>query len=434
MESSASVPAPAQADADSPRGGLERRQLAANTAIYIAGEVLWGFGYALLSPGTVIMTLLSNLGGRELTAGILGGVETLQGLLQPVGPSLFRSRTHLKRHLMQWGLLVMLPLMGVVSLVLALGYHSGHPRLVLAAVLAALALFNCAIGIYAGVWIEWWAQLFSQRVRGTVGGLMICAVGVGTCLGLRVAGELIAADRIATLAILAFAAATAGNLAYCFMRDVSHQGAEERMPQGRQLWALIRASCADHGVRTVLATRLCGNAVLVMGPFITLQYLQARVPEHTVIACAIGLPIGSALCAVLSGRLGDRYGYRLDVRLGLGLAVLAMLSVATVSGALGCALSFALIGMFQGCWGSAYFIVFETSPHHSRMAHVIGFNLVQAIATMIMPLAWSLIAKRWGMLDLDAVAMLLALLGLALACTRLREPRQRQRAPLPQAA
>ncbi len=390
----------------------------------------------MLGPTTVLMTLLGRLGAGEVTAGILGGVETLQGLFQPIGPSLFRSRQHLKRNLMLWGLLAMMPMMGLLSLMVAVGAREhAHPGLVIAGVLASVALFNCVIGVYAGVWGEWWAQLFDRRVRGTIGGLLGCAVWLGMCDGLWFASRLIGAERIGTLAALAFVIMALANLGFCLVRDVDgrHQPAE-RMPQGRELWRLIRASFADPGVRAVLATRLCGNAVLVLTPFITLQYERAGVSDQAATVCASYMAMGAAVSAVAAGRIGDRWGHRINVRAGLALAVLTAIAAATMTGLLGCAITFAAMGLFMGCWGPAFYIVLESSPHHSRVAHLIGCNLVQAVVTLLLPQAWGRIAAWCGMRPLELVVIGVAVCGLALAFTRLPEPRLRQRTPLPQAA
>ena len=403
--------------------------LVRNATIHIAGEALWGLGSATLAPATVLMTFLSSRGGEQGTAGLLAAIEGGAGLLQIAGPYLFRTAHRRKRQILLWHFCCILPAMYLMGWAVASGAELSTTW-VRVMVLTGCALFFGSIGMVAGMWGDWFAHLFAARVRGTISGLVWCATALAGALGGFSASRLIATHHYGWLALLACSMCTLSISLFGWVRDPADAVTTQvSFPRGHELLKRLLLSWRSPPVRALLVARICGNAAFAVIPFVSLRFLQLGFSDSSVVACGIGLTVGSAVAALTFGPIGDRWGHRLSLRAGLIAAAGALLIATTSTSLTGCILTYAALGLGGGAWLGGGYLVHETNPHDSRLSHLIACNLVQAAAGIVVPLLWVVLAKEMGLQHLEALGLGVALIGLVWAWFLVPEPRLNSERP-----
>jgi MFS family permease len=406
-----------------------RRSLLRNVGINVVGEGLWGFGAAVIAPTTVLVTFLQKHGAGEGTAGALSAIEGGAGLFQVAGPFLFRSHRHRKRQLMRWFFIVALPALYAVTALLACGGIVGDAAL-RALVLAAIAIFNCALGAAAGMWNDWFAHLFDARVRGTISGIMWCGMAVSMALGGVVAGMLLGALPVSYVYVVLYAigsvACTVSIAAFAWIDDPAESAPDEEPPRGRALLDLLMASWSAPKVRALLIARVLGNAAFAVSPFLVLRYTSdvgGALSSRQIVTCGIGLTVGTAVASLGFGRFGDRWGHRRGMLFAFVLAAAAHVSALFLVGIGGCVVTYTLLGLGAGAWLASGYLIHETTPHGSRLAQLIACNLVLAVAGLVIPIGWGALATCFGLPVLLVACLLSATLGLLWALVAVREPR-----------
>lgn len=405
-----------------------------NAGVHVASETCWGFGWSMLAPTTVLVALLAHLGGGTGTAAILASAGGFQGLLQAVGPWVLRSHRHRMRQILVYHFLTILPAWYIACLGLWLGFHGHDARMTRTLVLAAMVVVNISIGVVAGVWSDWWAHLFDQRVRGTVMGLIAAGVALGLTLGPLLVDQLIRHHEVGALVLLSSASCTLAIAVLVLTRDPASAGPEQAVVSGRALWGWMRQSLRDAHVRWLLCARLLGDAIFSTTAFVVLSYQQAGLSDHVVLCLASAMAAAAALSAIVAGRWGDAHGHRGTLRLGLGLGGAALGCALLLPPALGCWVVLPVLGLAVGVYQPSFFLVHETAPHPVRLAHLIACNLVLAVSNIAVPQGWGLVAQARGARGVEAAALLAAAAALVVALVRVREPRLRAGEPAQAAA
>ncbi len=415
--------------AEGPEDPSAQARLRRNASVNVFGEALWGLGSLALQPTTVVMSLLRREGAAANTAGLISSMEGGMGLLQLAGPYLFRSIRHRKRLIILWHFLSILPAIYLMGAALAWPGLDGSPRLRRVIVLSGLACFQCSIGVVAAVWMDWFAHLFPERVRGTVSGMVWAATACAGVLGQETASRLIAGNHLVLLALFASCFCTASILLFLLVDDPSSSGPEVVPPRGVELWRRMRGSWSAPGVVPILISRACGGAVFSLAPFITLQFAEQGVSATGIIACGTAMTAGNAVAGLFFGRMGDRLGHRIALRVGLLGALLTLLAALRLTGLPGCALCFALFGLSQGAFLPSMYLLVETTPHDSRLAHLIACNLVLALATILVPFLWAQLAAAQGVGAAELAGLAAGGAGLVVALYWVPEPRHRRAQP-----
>jgi hypothetical protein len=274
------------------------------------------------------------------------------------------------------------------------------------------------------MWGDWFAHLFAARIRGTISGLVWCATALAGACGGFAASRLIATHHYGWLAILACTMCTLSISLFGWVRDPADEiASQDSFPRGRELLRRLLLSWGSPQVRALLVARICGNAAFAVIPFVSLRFHRLGFSDSSVVACGIGLTVGTAVAALTFGPIGDRWGHRLSLRAALIAAAGALLIATTTTSLAGCILTYAGLGLGSGAWLGGGYLVHETNPHDSRLTHLIACNLVQAVAGIAVPLLWVVSAQALGLQDLEAIAVGVALIGLAWAWFLVPEPR-----------
>lgn len=402
-----------------------------NVGVVLAVDSLWGLGSAALAPGLVVVAFLQVHGYGGIAAGVIAAILGGHGLLQVLGPWCFPSRAMRRARIMRWYVATTVPLLLLAGL--AFASPAGGGWLTCLGVLALVAAFYVGQGIVAGVYADWFADLFNERVRATVSGMDWCAVSVTSAAGAVIASAILAThgdgSGYALLFLLAGVLCGGSVLLYVFIREPRTERAEAPMPRGSELLRLMRGSLADGVVRRLLVARILGGAAMASGPFLLLHFTSAAgggLTAATVIACSIAATIGTGVSVLGWGRMGDRVGHRRSHLLSLALFAAGTATGVLWPGMHGCIAAFLLLGIANGGWATSGFLVHETTPHDSRLAHLIAFHSVESAFGLLLPLGWTLVAWRWGVTAPLIASVGVAMLALVWSAATVPEPRHRR--------
>ncbi len=412
--------------------------LVRNAALNVFGEAAWGFGYAVIAPATVLMSLLHQHGAGERAAGVIGAIEGGAMMLQVAGPYIFPSRRRRKQHILAWHFATMLPFLYIMGLIAAFCGGSGggsggglSDRAFVMAMLATFACFHASMGMVVAVWMDWFAHLFDASVRGTVSGVVWGTMAVAEIAGVALAGRLLASlppDHVyGTLFAICGVSCTMSIALFWFIVDPAADQEEAPPPRGRALVERFALSLRDRNVRAVIVARILGNAGLCALPFVVLVYASVSggaLGAATLVVCAIGVPAGRAVAVLVFGRVADRHGNRLAAAWGAGLQVAALGVALAWPGVAGCAVTYALLGLATGCANVGFYLVHETCPHDSRLAHLVVSNLAIGVFALVVPMCGGFIAERLGVGAMLAIGLAASLASLAWTLLAVREPRE----------
>lgn len=412
---------------------MEQKRHRWNLAVFTVGESFWGFQQAMVASSTVLVLLLQAYGAGERMVGAVGAIETAAVIFpQVLGMYLFRSRRRRKRQLVFWQILVMLPFLYAIGATVLLGDGRLSAAWMPWVLLLFFGCFMTGMGVILAVWMEWLASVFPQSMRGMSMGLGFCgSAGFGTLGGLLAgwlirhgAGTLVygwlylAAGVIGTISILCF----------LLVKEPEIVGEDDvRPPALGDLLRLFGRSLGERNFRDFLIGRLLATAGFSVMPFVALYYSSAAgggVAPGTIVACGAAAMAATAVGSLALGRLGDRCGHRWGILVGTGGQFAALVVMLVGTGQTACALTYAAAGVaIAAAITSHANMVFETCPHHNRLAHITLGSLVMSISTVSGPLLAGLVAYQWGLRPLFAGSALISLLALAWMIVRVREPR-----------
>jgi MFS family permease len=299
-------------------------------------------------------------------------------------------------------------------------------------VLLYFGCFMAGMGVILAVWMDWVASVFPQNMRGMSMGLSFCgSAGFGTLGGL-LAGWLIQhGTGTAVYGWLYLAAGIFGTISIlCFLsvREQEFVGEDDvRPPSVGGLLRLFGHSLGERNFRDFLIGRMLATAGFSVMPFIVLYYSSAAgggVAGGTIVACGAAATTVTAVGNLVFGRIGDRHGHRWGILLGTGGQFVALVVMLVGTGQVACVLTYAAAGVaIAAAITSHANMVFETCPHHNRLAHITLGSLVMSISTVSCPLLAGWVAYQWGLRSLFAGSALISLLALAWLIVRVRDPR-----------
>lgn len=410
---------------------MDRRERA-NAIRVVAGDAVWGFQSSLVAPATVLTVLLIRHGaGPTMVSAILALEAGVTVLPQILGNYLVRSAHHRKRLLILWHLFAIIPFVFAMGIV---AHVSG--RISSAAVrwglLAGYAGYNLFLGVIMAVWLDWIADVFRERIRGTVFGLSFAFFNLAGAAASVLAGVLIESGKVASiygwLYTGAGVVAAASMVLFALVRDPTHDHPDRHLRLGLgTIFAHFRQSLADANFRSFVAGRVLATVGFSMVPLIAVYYASAGgggLSEGTVVASGAAMTAGAAVASLLVGRYGDRRGHHGGMLLGLGLQALTVALLLTTRGPLSCVLAYAGTGLSRGSIGvSGFNLLYETCPHEGRFAHITLGNFLLSFAGIGAPLAAGLSVGRWGLKPLFAVSLGLSLAALLWFVVRVKEPR-----------
>jgi MFS family permease len=404
----------------------------ANAARVVGGDAVWGFQASLVAPSTVLAVLLLRHGaGPAMVSSILALEAGATVLPQILGNYLVRSAHHRKRFLILWHLAAIIPFLFGMAAVAGFAGRMG-PAAVRWGLLAGYAGYNFAMGIIMAVWLDWIADVFRERIRGTVFGLSFAFANFAGSAASLLAGAIIGSGRVASVYGWLYTAAgllaAASMTLFALVRDPTQEHPDRllRLDLGTLL-RHFRRSLADANFRSYIAGRALATAGFSIMPFFAVYYTSARggaLSEGTVVASGAAMTAGAAVASLLVGRHGDRRGHRGGMLIGLGLQGLTVVSLLTTRGPVACALAYAGAGLARGSVSvSGFNLLYETCPHDGRFAHITLGNFILSFAAIGAPLAAGLAAGRWGLRPLFVVSLGLCVAALAWFLVRVKDPR-----------
>ncbi|HCE46097.1 MAG TPA: hypothetical protein DET40_21340 [Lentisphaeria bacterium] len=404
-----------------------------NAVIFISGEAFWGFNSSLIASSTVLAVLLSELGASDRVIGSIGAIEAgLMVLPQIIGMYFFSSRKNRKRNLIIWHLVVMIPFLFISGGLIL--FENSFPASILKwALLTSYACFMGSIGMIAGVWMDWLAHLFEEKIRGTLMGVAFFASALlGTAGGLAAGLIIKAVEGHAAYAILYIAAgvfASISILTFTFVDDPA-DSSEAVLPKRITPADIIysfRESLKDANFKSFLICRILASFGFCIIPFIAIYFKSTEggsLSNSVIVACGAALTLGAAISNLLLGRLGDKYGHRLGVIVGTAMQVITLAILLAGSGQTFCAIIYFCIGI---CASSAFIshtnMLLESCPHEFRIAHLTVGNLIMSIPLIPAPFVAGLLAESFGLRTIFIICLMFSTASFAWCVFLVKEPR-----------
>jgi len=401
-----------------------------NAICNVAGESFWGFQMAMVMPATVLTVLLTQLGATKTTIGLIPALDGVAMFLSIFGIYIFRSHKKRKLRIILFHYLTFSPVLCVMG-VSVLMHGLIPPAMLKVVLLVCWALFACAMGVMAAVWMDWIAHLFRREIRGSITGAgWGCSSLAGIAGALASGSALHRNNDIATFGWLYLCACVFATLSismFLLVRDPARDLEEDFAPGLREMVAAARESISDAAFRSILVGRCLGLAGFCIGPFIALHYLSPAgggLADSLVVSLGAAQTAGGAVCCMLFGRIGDRIGHRFGMLMGILFQMLSLLCVLMVKGPAG----YFLAMLFSGCVGGTLTIsylnlVIESCPHQVRGAHMMIGNIVVGFAGLVFPLVGARIAMYAGIPALMAASLVVSAIALAWNLGKVRDPR-----------
>ena len=405
----------------------ERKNVACNTF----GEGLWGFGWTILGPLTVLPVLIRRLGGGSFEVGILAALVSAGSLLpQLLGSLLIQTGQGKKKFLLSYHLYAIAPpwlLLGFITLFLS----GTRPALARFLLIGLISLSVFAMGLIVPIWLDWLAGIFRKSIRGLAFGLSSSASALGGALAAILAAVIIARISFPVSYALLFFIAVGFfivSIAVCtFIKD----DRSVRPPEmsSKEVFGRFRSSLANINFRRYLAARSMVAVGAAAASFYAIHYLSdggGGVASQTVVGLGALISVAQALFSTAVGRLGDKIGHRVGVTVGVAAQALSIGCVILFPGALSCGFAFALTGIgIAGAIVSHQNFLFETCPHDSRTAHITVANLVLAPVTILAPLAVGKAIEIFGTGPVFGVCLAATLLGLIWIIGLVKNPEEK---------
>ncbi|MCX7003046.1 MAG: MFS transporter [bacterium] len=403
-----------------------------NTLALAATESFWGFNTAAVASATVLTTLLQRHGA---TAAFLGAIPALEfgGILLPqvIGTFFFHQRQTLKRRIIIWHVVGILPCLFILAAVCA-----AAPRLPAVAVrwllLSFFGLFACSIGVVAAAWSDWLGHLFPARMRGRAIGIAMCASSLCGAAGALLSGRILAADHTprtyALLYVLAGIAAALSVSCMLFLKDEPALVPASIEPAPRAPLRQLLRSFHDGQYVCLLIVRVLMLAGLSLMPFVAVYFTSAAgggLSDATVVSCGAAMTIGAALCSLASGWIGDHLNHKCSILVSIGAQCAGTLLLTCMHGQLVCLLVYACLGAASaGGYLSSLNLVIDSCRHDARLAHITAANVVVGVAAMGIPLLGGWYAQVHGVPALFRACLWASGAALLWCVVVLRDPRR----------
>jgi len=386
----------------------------------------------MVASATVLVVILRQFGAGRAMIGSITSIETCSVLFpQMLGLYLFRTRARRKVELIAYHYVAIIPFLFLIAWLLQQSPHLSAAT-VRIGILACWAGFVISCGILMAVWMDWVAGLFEVRFRGTVMGLAFCASSIlGTAGGLLSGWSISHGHAAHTYALLYFWSAWIASLSiflFWFIEDPCRLDCDMAPPSPNSILGIFRESLSDGDFRAFLIGRILTTSGFCILPLIGDYFSSAEggaVAPGALVSSGASIALGMAVANLGLGRIGDKFGHRLGLIIGIATQILALVLLLFAPGRMVCLPVYFAAGI---CGGSAflshYNMVFETCPHDNRSAHIALANLVIGGCTAFTPILAGLAAAYLGMHLVFAVSLALSVLALAWFLLRVREPRQ----------
>lgn len=404
-----------------------------NVIAMASGEAFWGLGMAAVLASTVLTVFLREHGAGEAMIGCIPAIESGAGVtLQFVGLFLFSSRHRRKRQVLAWHLYAIIPFFFATGILAAVSTHLSHAAVRWTALLF-YAGFMAGLGSVGAAFMDWVAQVFDERERGTalgIGSFVSSVTGFG---GGLLAGALLelrpAPNAYTWLYLLAGTSAAIGILLYGCMRDPPMDNLKELpRPQLRDVAGYVHASLSNRSFRLFLVSRILATAGFSMIPLIAVYYTSpegGNLAGGRVVSYGAVMTLTGGLSCLVFGRLGDREGHAIGLLLGIVAQVGTLALLLWTRGTWSCLLVYSGTGVCLGAGMVSYYnALMETCPHDNRFAHITVGNFVVGLVGIAAPLLGGVVAAAFGTGVLFESCLAISTIALVWHVLLVREPRR----------
>jgi MFS family permease len=344
---------------------------------------------------------------------------------------LFRSRRYRKVQLIRWhGLLIpLLPLLGLAA------WNPLHlaPATVRWTLLLIFGIFTGLIGAIVTVWMDWLAHLFRRETRGSIMGVSFFVSAVCGWAGAQLAAcvlRLFPGDYAgyALLYLLAGAIATLSILTFLFIHDPAQtQPDDPAAAPAPGLAAYFLHSCTNWNFLALILGRLLGSFGFCIMPLVATYYISSpggHLSGDRVVAASSVMFLTMAVSHLAWGWLGDHYGHRLGIVLGVAMQLVALIVLFLVPAPLGCYLVYACAGV---CLSAGLVpqvnLLLETCPHDSRQTHLAVASLLMSPGAVAAPILAGKAAESFGLRPVFLASMAFSAAALLWMLCFFHEPR-----------
>lgn len=410
---------------------MERRDVR-NILTVVAGEGLWGLQAGMVSPATVLALLLRRLYVSTWMIGLIPILEGgLIGMLQLLGWFIFRERQSRKRQLILWHYFCVIPFILIMGVIIMLTHRLGEWGTV-GGLLLSFACTNAGIGVIAAVWMDWMADVFHQKIRGTaLGASFFGSASLGIIGGL-VSGELLREyDRLYIFSVLYIVAGIIAIISlsiFWFVDDKHVEDDSSVQPDWQVLKQHIRRLFVSRTFLCLITWKILASVAACVIPFVAVYYCSTAgglLRDSTVVSCGAALPAGVAIAHLILGRLGDIKGHRLRILIGSVAEVFMCLILLFVLGVIGCILVYLSAGIsFSSLFLSYLNLLIDIVPECGRVVYLSVASLTIALITLLFPVIAGVIAQRWGVKMLFGIVLLFSITALLWIILLVEEPRR----------
>ncbi|MBD3390567.1 MAG: MFS transporter [Chitinivibrionales bacterium] len=413
--------------------GFHRR----NARLVILDAVLFGFGFAILTPFTILPGFVRHFTANPLIINAVFAVFSA-GLFGPqlISCWLYEGRASRQGPFLRWGIfsrLFLVPLVGVALIA------PRWPRAALPAFFVFYAVSTFGWGMSTLLWQELLGRWLDDDRRGMVIGVRFFAEQAATLVG--GIGVVIIMNRFLFPLnygiAFAIGAAAWGScyLVLMFQREAIYPVVPARVPLREFVSQLIAVLKADTSFRYYVAFIILASASTMSFPLYTTGSMDAYFADASAMVrdryasiCNVLFGGFFALGSVVDGWLSRRFGYRFGMIVTSVCWILAPVNAAVAANVYWFALTFVLNGIGHGFFlvSLINIILVFTSPDR-RLRYIAITNTSRGVFGFLFPFAGGALAAAWGITTTfvaTAAFMCIALVVLVLGVKRTADGRR----------
>ena len=398
-----------------------------NFAVNLLDGVSFWFGFSLISTTTILPLFISKLTPSLLPIGLISVIHSAGWFLPQLFSAPITERYDQKKKIVVgWGFF--LERIPIIVMVLSTIYARAHPAIALALMLVALTWNAVGAGVVATAWMTLIAKIIPPIKRGSFFGItnfLGSIFGIlGSALSIWLLEAFVFPDSFIILYGIAavFTTLSWGFLALTREPREAHNENEQRQTA---FWKdLIKIIKVDHNYRRFVISSLIITLGGMGAGFVTISAIQRfSVSDGTVGIYSVTLLAGQTVGYLVLGKIGDRYGHKKSLEIGVGAILVAFVIAYFMQNPSLYFVVFVLLGINLSAWiGSGMLVVWEfcdTSrvPTYSGLA-----NTVRGVIGTIAPLIGTQLAS-FGFGILFALSALITLIGLVMLTGWVSEPR-----------
>ncbi len=398
-----------------------------NFAVNLLDGVSFWFGFSLISTTTILPLFISKLTPSLLPIGLISVIHSAGWFLPQLFSAPITERYDQKKKIVVgWGFF--LERIPIIVMVLSTIYARAHPAIALALMLVALTWNAVGAGVVATAWMTLIAKILPPIKRGSFFGITNFLGSIFGILGSALSIWLLEAFVFPDSFIILYGiAAVFTTLSWGFLaltrepREVHNENEQRQTAFWKDLIKIIKV---DHNYRRFVISSLIITLGGMGAGFVTISAIQRfSVSDGTVGIYSVTLLAGQTVGYLVLGKIGDRYGHKKSLEIGVGAILVAFVIAYFMQNPSLYFVVFVLLGINLSAWiGSGMLVVWEfcdTSrvPTYSGLA-----NTVRGVIGTIAPLIGTQLAS-FGFGILFALSALITLIGLVMLTGWVSEPR-----------